>query len=197
MPSLDGPTTVSAKTPNLATYKTGFVIGNDAQVQRTITDLLPGDTPINAWLTIKSSPAQSDASGVQCPIGLFLTGFGVIVGALCTFNIPGQNTIQKLSAGPLYYYDIKVQATPSGNVYTVEQGFMQFEPEVGDLPSPGNASVYLPPVIPPVLFGPNPPPPGVYAIGTRYWVTPPVSGFPAEWVWTQALEWKVTSVVSN
>lgn len=197
MPALDGPTTINLNTPILNISKTGFVIGNDVQFQRTVTGFLAADTPINAWLTIKSSPAMSDASGVQSSIGLISSGFGQIVGTSLTFNLLSGDTIAKLRPGPLYYYDIKLQATPSGRVYTIEQGFIEFLPEVGDLPSPGNASVYLPPTIPPVLFGPNPPPPGTYMIGTRYWVTPPIAGFPAEWVWAQDLQWRVTSVVSQ
>ena len=49
MPALDGPTVANATSPNLNVQKVGFVVANDAQFQRTIAGLLPGDTPLNAW----------------------------------------------------------------------------------------------------------------------------------------------------
>lgn len=48
-----------------------------------------------------------------------------------------------------------------------------------------------------ILTGPLPPPAGVFPVGTRYWVNPPQEGFPAEFVFTANLTWKVTSVVSQ
>lgn len=48
-----------------------------------------------------------------------------------------------------------------------------------------------------ILTGPLPPPVGVFTVGTRYWVIPPVEGQPAEFVFTPSLVWKVTSVVSE
>lgn len=193
MPSQDV-STVSALKPTLNISKRNFVIGNDSQWVRTITDLLAGDTPINGWLTIKSSPAVSDASGVQVPIGLVSSGLGQIVGFVCTFNVQAQATLV-LHAGPLYYYDIKVQVTPSRDIYTVEQGWIQWLPEVGDQPIPGNASQNLPPIVPIFLFGPNPPPNGLFAVGTWYLVVPPDPGFPASWVFASDLSWHVNSVV--
>ena len=197
MPAIDGPVTINVSTPSLGVMKSGFVIANDIQWQRTVSGALAGDTPLNAWLTIKSSPAMSDASGVQSPIGTVSSGFGQIVGNNLTFNTKAQDTFNQLHAGPLYYYDIKAQFTPSGNIYTIEQGFIQFLPEVGDQPIPGNASSTLPPVVPAVLFGTNPPPNGTFVVGTRYWVVPPTPGFPSTWVFANDNAWHVESVVSN
>lgn len=196
MPALDV-ATVSATTPLLRVYKRGFVRGNDAQFQRTITGLLPGDSPINGWLTIKTSPAQSDVSGVQVAITQVASNQGVIVGSLATFNLMAVPSLN-LNAGPLYYYDIKIQVTPSGNIYTVEQGFISFLPEITDQPV---TAVYpfqsaFPPPDPPYLFGPNPPPNGEFASGTRYVVVPAVEGMPSEWVFASSGFWRVTSVVS-
>ena len=195
MPSTNS-ANVSAAAPTLGIYLQGFVIANDSQWVRTVSGLLAGDTLINAWLTIKAAPVLSDASGVQSPIGLVSSGFGQIVGAVCTFNVKAQDTLV-LDSGPLYYYDIKVQCTPSNNIYTVEQGWISWLPEVGDKPIPNNGSSTLPPIVPAVLFGTNPPPNGTFVIGTRYWVVPPTPGFPSTWVYANDNAWHVESVVSN
>lgn len=197
MPALDGPTTVNASAPLLHVYKSDFVVANDVQFQRTITGLLPGDTPLNAWLTIKTSPAASDQSGAQVSITQVSTGQGVIAGTLCTFNLAAKVSAL-LSAGPLYYYDIKVQVTPSNDIYTVEQGWISFEPEITDQPIAGMFPVQdtFPPASPPYLFGANPPPNGNFASGTRYVVVPLVEGFPAEWGFTATGFWRVLSVCS-
>lgn len=197
MPSIEGPTVVSCKTPSLNLSKTGFVIGNDVQWQRTITDANPGDAPINAWLTVKSSPAAADSSGIHVMVTTTPGGNGSIVGPLATLNMKNQDTVNQLRAGPLYYYDIKVQMSPSTFTYTVEQGWIQFDPEVGDDPFPNNGSISLPPAVPVVLFGTNPPPAGTFQPGTRYWVVPCDPGFPAEWVYGSDNAWHVTSVVSQ
>lgn len=195
MPVTDGPTIVDLNLLTKPVYKQGFVIGSDSQWIRDLTNMLAGDTPISAWLTIKGSPAQSDASGLQSIIGLAATGFGLIVANRLTINVLSQDTLQ-LHPGPLYYYDIKVQMTPSGKVYVCEQGFIEWLPEVGDKPIPVNGSVSLPPLVPSVLVGTNPPPPGTFQVGTRYWVVPPVPGFPSTWVYANDLAWHVESVVN-
>lgn len=197
MPALDGPTIVSATAPLLHVYKNDWVVANDVQVQRTIQGLLLGDTPLNAWVTIKTSPAEPDQSGVQSSITQVSSGQGVIVGTLCTFNLPAAQ-MALLSAGPLYYYDIKVQVTPSNNIYTVEQGWISFEPEITDQPIAGIHPINdtFPPASPPYLFGANPPPNGSFASGTRYIVVPLVEGFPAEWGFTATGFWRVLSVCS-
>src|ERR1039457_6800466 len=133
MPAIDGPTTVDASKPTFGIYKRGFVRGNDSQWQRIIEGIFPTDSPVNAWLTIKSSPAASDVSGVQVPITTALTAFGEIVGNTCIFNMQAVASLN-LNAGPLYYYDIKIQCSPSNNIYTVEQGWISFLPEITDAP---------------------------------------------------------------
>jgi hypothetical protein len=261
--------TVDASNPDLLVEKTNFVIGNDVQFQRTVVGLIAPDAPIAAWLTIKTSPAQQDISGAQVPIGLSPTSFGQIVGSLCVFNLKAGQTA-RLKAGPLYYYDIKVQVTPSGDIYTVEQGYIQFQPMITDAPlnlvtpaqnlppsepflqvghgspqggvmpmmigarfwdidaSPGDPCAWVnvdgtvngwhvtevvaddpapgggPPVVVVtnllmVVFGPSPPPNGlVVPQGTRYWVTPPVPGLPAEYVAIDSNgTWRATSVVAD
>lgn len=197
MPALDGPTVVSATKPLLNVYKTGFVVANDVQFQRTIQGLLPGDSPLNAWLTIKTSPAASDQSGAQVSITQVASGQGVVAGSLCTFNLAA-SVSALLDSGPLYYYDIKVQVTPSNNIYTVEQGFISFDPEITDQPIAGMHPVQdtFPPADPPFFFGPNPPPNGNFANGARYLVIPLVEGMPAEWGFTLTGFWRVLSVCS-
>jgi len=193
MPSTDI-ATVDASAPTLGLSKSGFVRGNDAQFQRTITGLLSGDSPAAAWLTIKSSPALPDGSGVQSAITLVASNKGVILAALCTFNLLAVDTLN-LNAGPLYYYDIKLQVSPSNNIYTVEQGYIQFLPEVTDAPTVP-IPVIQPPAVPKFLYGPNPPPNGTFPIGTHYFVIPPDEGQPAEWVFASSGFWRVISVVS-
>ncbi len=205
MPAIDGPFTVNASKPTLGSYKKGFVRGNDSQWQRIITGIFATDTPVNAWLTIKSSPAATDVSGVQVPITTAATAFGEIVtnpnppvgGPMCVFNLQAIPSLN-LDYGPLYYYDIKIQCSPSNNIYTVEQGWISFLPEITDAPItqvfPIQSS--FPPPDPLYLFGPNPPPNGPQPIGTRYIVVPPVEGFPAEWVFASSGFWRPTSVVS-
>jgi hypothetical protein len=197
MPSIDGPTQVDASKPQLNVYKTGFVVANDAQFQRTVIGLLAGDTLINAWLTIKTSPAASDQSGAQVSITQIASNQGIIVGNLATFNLAAAVSAL-LESGPLYYYDIKVQVTPSNNIYTVEQGFISFEPEVTDQPIAGIHPIQdtFPPASPPFLTGANPPPNGNFASGTRYIVVPLVEGMPAEWGFTATGFWRVLSVCS-
>lgn len=202
MPAVNA-ATVNATTPTLNKYLRRFVRGNDAQFQRSMSGFLPGDTPLNGWLTIKTSPAASDVSGVQIAITQVPSAEGVITLPplpalpLATFNLQAIPSLN-LNAGPLYYYDIKIQVTPSNNIYTVEQGFISFLPEVTDAPItqvfPNQNAV--PPNGPVWLFGPNPPPNGPQAPGSRYLVTPLLEGMPAEWGFAASGFWRVLSVVS-
>src|SRR5712671_4177595 len=196
MPAVDGPTTISVDTPLLGLSKRRFVIGNDSQWQRIVTNLLPGDSIIYGWLTIKSSPAATDVSGAQEAITTVPSSMGQVVGFECVFNLRAVDTLV-FNPGPLYNYDIKIQCTPSGNIYTIEEGWISFLPEIGDKPINSVSPAQQLPPTPPILFE-GIGAPGVIAgalAGARYWRLDIVAGQPAEYVYDGAV-WHIVSVVS-
>lgn len=119
---------------DLAVEITGFVVGDDLEIQRTVTDLL---APIEvAWLTVKHHPGQPDEEAR-------------LQKRITTTNYPGTGYITD-TGGPdvdgdlrfdltqadteglgtrRYVHDIQIRLT-SGMVYTIEKGTIQLEADI-------------------------------------------------------------------
>lgn len=200
MPSTDIATVDISNPISFPTLKQGFVLANDFQFQRTVRGLIPPDSPLLGWLTIKAAPALGDQSGPQAAIGINPSGSGQIIPStgLLVFNVKAVQTAM-LNSGPEYYYDVKVQVTPSGNIYTIEEGYIQFLPAITDAPIDlVFPSQQLPPLEPLLMTGATNPNGVVSApVGTRFWIVPPVPGYPCEYVNIDGgATWRADNVVS-
>jgi len=187
---IDGPQTE----PYGPNFITNWVQGDSRQFLRNIdvSDLVAGDIATDAFITIKTSPNQSDANAVlQIHIVTLPSVYGSVgpdIGGvqLLTFNVPGNLTsvaFGKVNPGQVYYYDIKI-FTQLGNVWTPEDGQIQFIPQIGDVDIGG---------VPLQLTGGTPsfrgyaigPPPNTGPIFfTGDWIrnSQPSSGSPSGWV---------------
>ena len=119
---------------DLAVQITGFVVGDDLEVRRTVTDL---PAPIeSAWLTFKRYPRQPDEEAIlQKKITTVdVPGVGQIVVA----GEPDVNGDLRFDLTPtdtmvldtrLRAYDIQIKLT-TGKIYTIEKGTLQLTGDV-------------------------------------------------------------------
>ena len=119
---------------DLAVQITGFVVGDDLEVRRTVTDL---PAPIeSAWLTFKRYPRQPDEEAIlQKKITTVdVPGVGQIVvagepdvdGDLRFDLTPADTTVLDTR---LRAYDIQIKLT-TGKIYTIEKGTLQLTGDV-------------------------------------------------------------------
>ena len=119
---------------DLAVEITGFVVGDDLEIRRTVTELL---APIEvAWLTVKHHPGQPDEDArlqkrittTNAPGTGYITDTGGpdIDGDL-RFDLTQADTANLGSRK--YVHDIQIRLT-SGMVYTIEKGTVQLEADV-------------------------------------------------------------------
>lgn len=107
-----------------------FVVGDDLDIERTISNIPTGQTITKAWLTIKEIEAGSTAV-LSKEITSVATSSGVIsdTGAdtvgVVTFTLTAAETAL-FSAGNWLYYDIQVK-TSGGKIYTPEKGRIKGE----------------------------------------------------------------------
>lgn len=114
---------------DLATEIAGFVVGDDLEIRRAVTDL-PAAIE-TAWLTLKHYPSQPDQDAkLQKRITTTdVPGMGQVVEAGgpgtdgdLRFDLTPDDTTR---LGPKrYVYDIQVKLT-TGKVYTIERGTIQ------------------------------------------------------------------------
>lgn len=119
---------------DLAVQITGFVVGDDLEIQRTVTGLL---APIEvAWLTVKRHPGQPDEEArLQKRItttndpgtGYITDTGGPDVDGDLRFDLTQADTAN-LGARK-YVHDIQIRLT-SGMVYTIEKGTIQLDADV-------------------------------------------------------------------
>ena len=111
---------------NLAVAITGFVVGDDLEVRRTITGLTSAMT--SAWITVKRYEGQADLDAklqkqittVDVPgTGQIEVAGGVGVDGDLRFDLSQANTTALGLA--TWVYDIQVKLA-DGKVYTVEKG---------------------------------------------------------------------------
>ena len=119
---------------DLAVQITGFVVGDDLEIRRTVTDL---PAPIeSAWLTFKRYPRQPDEEAIlQKKITTVdVPGVGQIVVA----GEPDVNGDLRFDLTPtdtmvldtrLRAYDIQIKLT-TGKIYTIEKGTLQLTGDV-------------------------------------------------------------------
>ena len=119
---------------DLAVQITGFVVGDDLEVRRTVTDL---PAPIeSAWLTFKRYPRQPDEEAIlQKQITTVdVPGVGQIVVAGepdvdgdLRFDLTPTDTM--VLDTRLRAYDIQIKLT-TGKIYTIEKGTLQLTGDV-------------------------------------------------------------------
>ena len=119
---------------DLAVQITGFVVGDDLEVRRTVTDL---PAPIeSAWLTFKRYPRQPDEEAIlqKRITTVDVPGVGQIVVA----GEPDVNGDLRFDLTPtdtmvldtrLRAYDIQIKLT-TGKIYTIEKGTLQLTGDV-------------------------------------------------------------------
>lgn len=119
---------------DLAVAITGFVVGDDLEIRRTVTDLV---APIEvAWLTVKHHPAQRDEEArLQKRITTAdVPGSGQVVEAGGSdtdgdlrFDLTQADTA--LLGTKRFIHDIQIRLT-TGKVYTIEKGTIQLVADV-------------------------------------------------------------------
>jgi len=119
---------------DLAVAITGFVVGDDLEIRRTVTDLV---APIEvAWLTVKHHPAQPDEEArLQKRITTAdVPGSGQVVEAGgpdtngdLRFDLTQADTA--LLGTKRFIHDIQIRLT-TGKVYTIEKGTIQLVADV-------------------------------------------------------------------
>ncbi len=119
---------------DLAVEITGFVVGDDLEIRRTVTELL---APIEvAWLTVKHHPGQPDEEArlqkrittTNVPGTGYITDTGGIdIDGDLRFDLTQADT-ENLRMRR-YVHDIQIRLT-SGMVYTIEKGTIQLEADV-------------------------------------------------------------------
>jgi len=119
---------------DLAVEITGFVVGDDLEIRRTVTELL---APIDvAWLTVKHHPGQPDEEArlqkrittTNVPGTGYITDTGGIdIDGDLRFDLTQADT-ENLRMRR-YVHDIQIRLT-SGMVYTIEKGTIQLEADV-------------------------------------------------------------------
>lgn len=126
--------------PNFSGKITGFAVGDDLEVYRTITNVPVGETVVAAWFTAKVAITDTDAEALfQKSITAVLDADqGVIADAgssgtaiLRFFLRPVDtetlgNPARDIST---FFYDIQVK-TISGRIYTPETGKITAKPQV-------------------------------------------------------------------
>jgi hypothetical protein len=117
----------------------GFVVGDDLEIRRTVTDL-PADIEA-AWLTLKAYPTQADD---VAPLQKVITtsdvpGTGQIVDA-GGMGVDGDLRFDLTPADTLilgvrrYVYDVQIRLS-TDKVYTIEKGTLQLTAGVTDTSS--------------------------------------------------------------
>lgn len=117
---------------------TGYVLGDNLDITRTVTDVPASQTLSDAWLTIKrrSSDEDADAALQKHITPSYVAGQGHITdtgadttGALLFELVPGDAAT--LSPSYSYFYDIQVK-TNAGVTATPFRGRIRFEPGITD-----------------------------------------------------------------
>lgn len=118
------------------TIISGYVAGDDLDLERDVTNVTPSDPLTKAWLTIKTSASVLDASATLQKVitTAQVVGTGHITQdgseengngtASLLFQLTAANTTT-LGVTQRYYFDIQTK-TNSGKIATVERGTIQF-----------------------------------------------------------------------
>lgn len=119
---------------NVSTEITGFVVGDDMEIRRTVTDL-PAAVE-SAWLTLKRYSGEQDIDAklqkVITSTDAPGTGQVVAIGGIGTdgdlrFDLTPADT-NSLGSRP-WVYDIQVRLA-SDKIYTIEKGSLQLTGDV-------------------------------------------------------------------
>ncbi len=113
---------------------TGFVVGDDLEIRRTVTELV---APIEvAWLTVKRHPAQPDdearlqkrITAADVPgTGQVVVAGGIDVDGDLRFDLTPDDTASLRTRRLVH--DIQVRLT-TGKIYTIEKGTIQLVADV-------------------------------------------------------------------
>lgn len=113
---------------------TGFVVGDDLEIRRTVSEL---SGPITiAWLTVKLYPEQADEDAAlqkeittddEAGVGQIENAGAVDVDGELRFDLTQEDTT---ALGTVeYMHDIQIKLT-SGKVFTLEKGTIQLTGDV-------------------------------------------------------------------
>ncbi len=118
--------------PNFNGKISGFAVGDDLEVYRTITNVPTGETVEVAWLTVKENLTDTDdVAFFKKEIGLVLDNSQGIVQdpgssgtAILRFFLTAEDTAElgnPIRETKAYFYDIQVRII-NGRIYTPETG---------------------------------------------------------------------------
>lgn len=114
---------------------TDWELGDDRIVERVVasSSLIGGDSLTDAFYTIKANQVLPDAQAtVQVHITTAASNAGQITGSPALsmlFNIFSASYQSFVTAGAVYYYDIRV-LTADGHTWTIETGTIQWQQNV-------------------------------------------------------------------
>ena len=166
-----------------------WVALDSRQFVRDVTSVLDvGDSPVAAVLTIKASPADTDANAIiQLTVISILGPNGQIVGNVLTINVQPAG-MGPVNVGSVYDYDIVI-FTANNFRYTVETGQIIFLQNTGQ-EQIGSQPGFLPNNGIPVFRGFASAPPGspggplnvIANLGDYFMNSVPAVGQPAGWM---------------
>jgi hypothetical protein len=118
----------------LAATITGFVVGDNLEIRRTVTDLTAAIT--TGWLTLKRHHGQADGDAklqkaittTDVPgVGQVVTAGGVGVNGVIRFDLGQADTLGLGTSR--WIYDIQIRQSDV-QVFTLETGTLQLSPQV-------------------------------------------------------------------
>lgn len=126
--------------PNFNGKISGFVVGDDLEVYRTITNVPTGETVIKAWFTVKINQDDTDAAALFQKVITDVIDFtqgeiadaGALGTAILRFFLTADDTAtlgNPTRAIDSFFYDIQVK-TVSDRIYTPETGKITPKPQV-------------------------------------------------------------------
>lgn len=130
--------------PNYEGAISGFVVGDDIEIERAVPDIPVSAVIERAWLTIKRTASNTDSNAVfQLVVtSAYAAGAGQItdigdgLGAyplgtgFVRFEV-GHNDSARMRGGRRYFYDIQVRSD-SGKIATIEKGTIEGLDQITD-----------------------------------------------------------------
>lgn len=119
---------------NLAVTISGFVVGDNLEIRRTVTGL--GAAMVKAWLTIKRDPQVADTDAKiqkvittddEAGVGQIETAGASEVDGEIRFDLTQADTTALSTI--LYVHDIQIKQS-DGKVFTLEKGTIQLTADV-------------------------------------------------------------------
>lgn len=123
--------------PTLNGLINNLVVGDDIDIERTITNVPEGDSLVKAWFTVKARETDPDINAIfqKTITASYVAGQGEITddgagdqqGAV-TFELTNVDTLL-LVGDTAYYYDLQVK-TANAKIYTPEKGQLTMRKQI-------------------------------------------------------------------